>query len=155
MGLDFVTQEDRQGNVTRAWVPLFPAMRANKSHRSQVVLITSRLPDSSEGIARFRDKTSTATGLIINDVHSLRSQEKDNLESHYPDVDFSDVLLLEEGREPPSAGRVYGLLGGGGGLVFLGVVCGGLALIFALRGRDGGGKPRRSQNDEKARDDLP
>ena len=125
MGSDFITEEDRQGNVTRAWVPLYAATAESGPSQVQVVLLTKQLSDSSdEAIGRYRQKRKTLTALVVNDVQSLGSREKANLEEHYPSTNFTGALLLEDEREPPTAALVYGLLGGGGGLIFLGVLCG-------------------------------
>ena len=63
----------------------------------------------------------TLTGMVINEIDGLGSEERKLLESSYPGVDFKQVLIFEPGRKPMSTGAVYGMLGGGILLILAGI----------------------------------
>ena len=71
------------------------------------------------------EKVGSITGLIINDIEKLKTDEERLLHESYPGLSLQDVLILEEGREPKSTPHAMGiiLLGVvlmvGGGAVFV------------------------------------
>jgi hypothetical protein len=58
--------------------------------------------------------------LVTNRIASLSSEEKNLLTPHYPGTDFDTCLIIQEGREPAGAGKLWLLLGGGGLLSVVG-----------------------------------
>jgi len=67
-------------------------------------------------------------GLVINEIESLDSEERKLIRESFPSAELDKVLLLEEGRKPATAGKAYGLLGGGAILIILGMT--GLLRMF-------------------------
>ncbi len=64
----------------------------------------------------------TAQGIFINKIESLDGEELNLLQGSFPDLDFDQVLILEEGREPASAGSFIGMMAGGVVLSILGLI---------------------------------
>jgi hypothetical protein len=52
-------------------------------------------------------------GLVLNELAPLNSEEEALIRKRFPNIDFNNVLIVEEGREPASPGRYFGLMGGG------------------------------------------
>jgi hypothetical protein len=59
------------------------------------------------------------------------SKERDLLKPSYPSIDFERCLIIEEGRQPASAVKQFGFMGGGA-VAFL---AGGVMLVSAWRKR--------------------
>lgn len=70
-------------------------------------------------------------GLVVNEVESLDAEEIGLLRESFPNADFGQVLILEEGREPASSGKYLGMMGGGVALMLLGLAS------FAVGGKKG------------------
>jgi hypothetical protein len=63
----------------------------------------------------------TIQGVVVNKISSLGRKERKILADSYPSANLDNVLILEHGRTPASAGKSYGMMGGGGALALLGV----------------------------------
>jgi hypothetical protein len=61
------------------------------------------------------------TGMVVNDVRSLREDEKALLRQSFGKLDFAKVLIFEESRAPASMATALGLMAGGVGLALLGL----------------------------------
>lgn len=55
----------------------------------------------------------SVTGMVANQVRSLSSDEAALVQEGFPGVDVSQLLILEEGRQPKSATQSYTRIGGG------------------------------------------
>lgn len=86
------------------------------------------LPDASWAQAE------SVRGLVINRIHELTDDERSLIEQSFPDLSLESVLVLEEGRAPASAAKVYGLMGGGAGVSLAGI--GWLLVGFRRRDED-------------------
>ena len=75
-------------------------------------------------------KTQALEGLVINRIASLKSEEEDLLRQGFGNFNAEKVLILEEGRKPASKGKSFGIMGGGGVLILLGILW-----LFAGGGR--------------------
>ena len=64
----------------------------------------------------------TLQGMIVNKISSLGSKEKKILIQNYPTADLDSIYILEHDRKPASAGKSYGMMGGGLVLAALGVL---------------------------------
>ena len=60
-------------------------------------------------------------GLVVNEIESLDNEEIGLLKESFPKADFSQVLILEEGRKPSSSGKYLGMMGGGAALALVGL----------------------------------
>jgi len=56
-------------------------------------------------------------GLVINSIESVGSEEKKLLESGFGEIDFSRVLILQQGRKPTSTTVSLAMMGGGALLI--------------------------------------
>lgn len=56
-------------------------------------------------------------GLVINSIESLGSKERKLLESGFGKIDFSRVLILQQGRKPTSTAVSLAMMGGGALLI--------------------------------------
>jgi hypothetical protein len=74
--------------------------------------------------------------MVTNRIQSLGSEEKKLLQQSYPGTNFDKCLIIEEGREPASAGFLLLLFGGG----LLLIVAGAGVLFVPMMFGWGGGK---------------
>jgi len=74
------------------------------------------------------DPGEEVKGLLINRISSLGSEEEKLVRETFPNVNVDKLLILEDGREPSSALKSMGMMGGGVVLVL-----GGLASFFIGR----------------------
>jgi len=79
-------------------------------------------------------------GMVVNQVTSLDSDEKQLLLESYPNADLDKVIILEDGRAP-SALKSYGMTMGGALLVVVGI-----ASFFIGRGGDATASPNGTPN---------
>lgn len=71
-------------------------------------------------------------GLVVNRIHDLKEDERNLIAQSFPGVSLDSLLVLEEGRRPASAAKVFGMMGGGAGVGLAGIGW----LLVGLRGRD-------------------
>lgn len=71
---------------------------------------------------------STHTGMIINSIRRLGSEERQLLQSAAPGANLIDAMIFEVDRHPSSAIQYLSLITGG-----MGLLLGGLAWIFVRR----------------------
>ena len=76
------------------------------------------------GVARL-DKVS---GMVVNEISSVGWEEQNLLRQAFPDIDFKNILILQEGRKPSSPAASFGMMGGGGALMLVG-----LGLMFVSK----------------------
>jgi hypothetical protein len=129
--------ERRAGAWDVVWIPLRPV--GVRTPRTTVVVRTRRVADEA-ALAAFYRRTSLA-GVVNDDPAALGAAQLAELRRHSPNLDFSSVLVLDEGREPPGLGWVVGVGCMGLGLVALGVV--GLRLLRRRRGDVSPSPPRQ------------
>jgi hypothetical protein len=129
-GSVYITKNNKWETVYVPLIPMddhLPGERKNQLDREIVVFLKStRIKDRNdlEQLAR----QPAIQGLIIE--HDL--SEKNTLKPHFPGVDYSKCIILDEGRQPPSEMLVYGILGGGTGAIAFGGVLAVAASIFLL-----------------------
>lgn len=85
-----------------------------------VLMKTHKIPNESLRES-FVENTNTLDGMVINDIDSLKGEEKRLLEDSFPGADFSKVWIFEEGREPASPAKYLAMLGGGLALILAGL----------------------------------
>jgi hypothetical protein len=82
----------------------------------------SELPQG--GVQRL-DKV---TGMVVNEISSVGWEEQRLIKEAFPNTDFKDILILQEGRKPSSPVMSFGMMGGGGALMLVGI-----GLMFVSR----------------------
>ena len=127
------------GNWKTIWVPVVPQGGAYHQQVLSMVkpdgTLTGELPVptdirvivKSSKVATESDLDAladqeTLQGVIVNKIASLGGKEKKILTESYPTANFDNVYILEHDRKPASAGKSYGMMGGGGVLAVLGVL---------------------------------
>jgi hypothetical protein len=133
--------ESREGSSTwtKIWIPALPL---GGEHHQQLLLLvdnqgmftTDDLPlPKSIGVIVKSSKiknekqletlaaADTLTGLIVNEIDSLGSEERRLLAQSYPGIDLGNVYILEHGRKPAGAGKIFGFMGSGALLVLIGL----------------------------------
>jgi hypothetical protein len=156
---------------TKVWVPVVPPGAAppgqpggfpfNPQPQRQIGQVQALIYSTHvHGQAEIRPRCGVPKlrAMVTNRVQSLGSEEKKLLQEGYPGTDFNKCLIIEEGREPASAGFLV-LLFGGGLLLLAGGA--GLLVIPWLLGKGGGGttqlprklRPRRKRRDEEEGED--
>ncbi len=74
--------------------------------------------------------------LVTNRIASISAQERTKLSESYPGTDFSQCLIIHEGREPAGATKLMVLLGSGSVLALAGLGCLGVAVFqWSQQGR--------------------
>ena len=91
----------------------------------KVVLKTTHCPDDA-AMQALGDQ-ETVQGLVINQVESISGDTRKLLQSNFPAMDVANVLILEEGRGPPSLAFAAGMTFGGIALFAAGAVLSTLA----------------------------
>ncbi|MAG33166.1 MAG: hypothetical protein CL908_19990 [Deltaproteobacteria bacterium] len=94
--------------------------------RSEAFSVVGKLP-GDEGWG----EAEQMVGLIVNDIHRLKSDEKSLLSQSYPSLDLDKVLILEEGRQVESLAYCLGIMTLGAGLV----ITGGVLIFRSTTGR--------------------
>jgi hypothetical protein len=123
--------ERKNGRWNRVWIPAFPDDQAGQVNEIKVLVTTSRVKDEAE-LERFYQQ-ETVTGIITNSIHWQGSEIRE-LQRSYPDLDVSSLWVVDAGRAFPSEQEFYVTAACSGGLLLLGLVCGGiLAVVLALR----------------------
>ena len=84
----------------------------------------SKLDQIKQEVQGEKFPTGKLTGMIVNDVTSLTSQEKNMLIQDCPKFNESTTLIFEQNRTPSSGGLAYGAIGAGVLVVLLGLVAG-------------------------------
>ena len=116
----FVYETGKSGNWKTVWVPAVPHTTQAIPSEFRVIVKSSRIRSEAELDALANQ--DTLQGLVMNKIASLGSKEKKILTQNYPKTDFDKVIILEHGRKPASAGKSFGMIGGGLVLAALGVM---------------------------------
>jgi hypothetical protein len=95
-GLDWVYEEKNQ-RWERVWIPIYPDRNAELRKEFHVIVRTSDTPD--EDTANQFCQQTELTGLIVNSIHQLRSPEIIVLEQGFPNIDASQILVLDTSRK--------------------------------------------------------
>ena len=91
-----------------------------------VLVKTAKVHDETEMMA-FLDSESL-TGMVVNDISSIDSKERREIETELPGVNLRNAYILECGRAPAGGGKITGMFAGGAALC-------GLPLVLLVRGR--------------------
>ena len=89
-----------------------------------VVLLKSEVHKTVGDIPDVRMVYDSATGLVINEVDPLGEEEKRLIRQGLSGIDFDKVFIVEQWREPTSAGASIGIIAGGALLVLIPVTLG-------------------------------
>ena len=135
--------------------PSFPADARPKA--ADLILISHGHSDHITDAAAMAKDTGATVAAIWEITSWLGSKGIKNLEPEVrqqlgelaPQTDFANVLILDW-RKPSSAASVYGLLGGGGGALLLGLAALGFMYVRARRavGPDGWSPPAEESSGE-------
>jgi hypothetical protein len=85
----------------------------------RIIIKSSKV--KGEGDLQRLGDADTLKGVVVNEIESLGSEEKKHLQESYPGIDFSRCWIVQHEREPAGAGKVLGLMGGGGTLFLAGL----------------------------------
>jgi hypothetical protein len=117
------------GEWTKVWVPIVPTSDANRAgagfvnlqdpQNIRTLILSSRVHNENEVAPTLAVKQ--LSGMVINQIAALSSKEKDLLRQGYPGVNFDNVIIFEENRQPASSEKIGWLLAGGGLLVIVGI----------------------------------
>ncbi|MCA9048957.1 MAG: hypothetical protein KDA89_09540 [Planctomycetaceae bacterium] len=123
---EFVYEERGRGTsaYTKVWIPCIPA-GTDETAAVKFVLFSSKARDDDD--VGMLMGAGTHTGIIVNGIRSLASDERQLLQSSLGGTSPDEVLIFEVGRTPSGIGFIM--------LSFLGsaaCVLGGLAWIFFL-----------------------
>jgi hypothetical protein len=93
---------------------------APQPHEIRLIIKSTKVKNEAQ--LNALDSQETIQGMIVNKIDSLGTKERKILAESYRGVDLDSCLILEHGREPASAGKSFGMMGGGGLLSVLGVL---------------------------------
>ncbi|MEO0794408.1 MAG: hypothetical protein AAFX93_04575 [Verrucomicrobiota bacterium] len=85
------------------------------------VLVKSKKFKTIGAIPDIWGDEESVQGLVVNRINELDNEELGLLKQSFPLVDMNKVLILEEGREPSSAGKSIGMMAGGVVLALFGL----------------------------------
>jgi hypothetical protein len=122
--------EEKGKTINRVWVPL------RGPSDNQIKLIVKSFNFKSNNDIRQFTQRGSVTGIITNDIHSLGSAEQKELEKAYPGVNFSNMLILEEGRDLPTKTKMYVEGVGAGVMAVFALVC--ILMMFVVKKREPG-----------------
>ena len=107
--------KSRRGSWSGAWVPAIPGKpgpeRAGKPEIIKALIYTGQARNAEEVYQRC--EKPKLRGLLVNQIETLQPDERTLLERSYPGTDFSNCLIIHEGREPAGTGKVLLMVGGG------------------------------------------
>jgi hypothetical protein len=107
-----------------AWTPvLVPGQPFDKAAKFQAILFWPDVRSKAQYDEFLQQQK--LKGMVINEVQSLTSEQKNLLKETYPETDFDKCLIIEVGREPGGifkvilffAGAILLLIGGVAGLI--------------------------------------
>lgn len=130
LGDNYVYQENSKSKTwEHVWIPMVPPNAVTEQG-------TPKAPNNVRAILKntgVRSKVDTellyhrlaqagvVQGLVINKIASLGHQERKLLQESYPGTDFSQCLIIEEGRKPVAQTMATLMLWGGAALTLLGL----------------------------------
>jgi hypothetical protein len=85
------------------------------------VLVKSKKFGTFGSLPEDDKEEAEITGLIVNEIEGVSSEDQALIRSRYPNIDFTKVLILEEGRSPSSGFKSFGMMGGGVILTLAGI----------------------------------
>lgn len=86
---------------------------------SLAVLVKSKRYDRESAVPEQWEEVDSITGLVVNDIDSLKSDEEELIRETFPALSLDGVLVLEQDRAPKSASSSLGIVALGG-LLMLG-----------------------------------
>lgn len=98
-----------------------------KALKIRVLVKTKRyhtVDDLKRAIEKDQFPTSNLTGMIVNDVSKLETQEKNLLRQSFPSYSETETLIFEHGRAPTSPVLAFGIIGAGVLVGLLGIALG-------------------------------
>lgn len=133
-------------NFNEVFVPIEEVNQGKKEplkpSNVQALFYSRNVHNESELDARL--KKPNFQGLVINSIHHLAWYLPGDLQKDYPGTDFNKCLIIEEGRVPPSWGRVFLFGAGSAGALLVGVVL----FVFSRSRKKRMSKPRSSKRRE-------
>lgn len=109
---EFVYEQRSRGplsSYSKVWIPCVPA----DSNQQQVkFLLFSTKASDDDAVGRLMD-TRSHTGMIVNDIRGLGSDERRLLQSNLQGTNPDDVLIFEVGRTPSGAAARLAYFAGG------------------------------------------
>ncbi|MFO0926579.1 MAG: hypothetical protein U0736_06000 [Gemmataceae bacterium] len=105
--------------------------RAKAADPIRVIVVTNKTKNIDELTSRFVG--GRCQGMITNSVRELDREASDLLKQSYPGTDFSQVMILQDGRVPSSANSALAMFVVGVVLAAVGGLLGVLALIYRPR----------------------
>jgi hypothetical protein len=77
------------------------------------VLVKTKRFGTIGGIPDDLDRSEGVTGMVVNKVSSLGTDEANLVRQNFPSIDLNKVLILEEGRRPSPIILSFGMMLGG------------------------------------------
>jgi hypothetical protein len=66
-------------------------------------------------------KEDKVKGLIVNQISSLGWEEQKLIKQSFPNLDFKNLIILQENRKPSGPATSFGMMGGGGAMILVGL----------------------------------
>src|SRR5262245_12626692 len=124
-GLDALgtVYQTKNGRWSMAYIPAFPKAAGRDLETADqvpVIVMTGKV-HSMEELFEFAKQTSL-TGMVLNRVKSLSSEQRSLLAESYPNCDFEKTLIFNHGRATIHPYVAMGGLAGGGLMMVTGLV---------------------------------
>ena len=121
-------KKNSDANWTKVWIPTLSS-EATDPTAFQIIVVSDKI--KSESNMASAELSNQLSGVIINEIDSLGSEESKLLKQNYPKLNLDKVWIIEHDRTIPIAGKAMLMAGGGLALV----VGGGVMLLGAARNK--------------------
>lgn len=121
--LEAVTEvkENNEDHFLKIWIPLAGKKEDGTAGDMNVIFMSDQLHDVESVLTYLTaDDGAKLQGMVINEVDSLGSKEKNVLKTGLAGVNLDKVWIVEHDRKPAGAGKLIIFLGGGIGLMLTG-----------------------------------
>jgi hypothetical protein len=160
---NFVSEEKSSGGGwSKVWVPIVPTSavppgQLDGGRPTSVRAIIFSINISNQMELKQRCEVPKMRALLTNGLVSLGSEEKSHLSQSYSGTNFDTCLIIQEGREPAGAAKLFLMIGGGvlSLLVGLGLVGFGFVKWRADQSPRPRKKKRRREAAEEEEDERP
>lgn len=124
----FVYEQSTRAGISRYTKVYVPCRAAGSGNNSPVRFILFSAKTADDSAVNQLMSQSTHTGMIINTIRKLGSEELNLLQSGIPNANLREAIIFESGRKPSGVLLCVLMLGAG-----LALLAGGAFLIFVRR----------------------
>jgi hypothetical protein len=122
--------EKKNDKWNRVWIPMLPR---DQPGRREIKVVARAFDIENEFQLQQFYRQPEVTGIVVNAIWGIRSQEAEHLKTRYPGSDFSSAILIDAGRAFPTKEGVALWIGVASGLLALGLFATVLSVVLKIR----------------------